>query len=113
MTPSGAWARSNCSWRDRQLMMRAGPSRTYGTIADDPLDRLKEDKMEELKERRKSAKNRSSKLALTIQKIEVQQRTVANMAGGQMGPLPDATSGAEVPKTKSDPFDLRSIPDID
>lgn len=113
MTPSGAWARSNCSWRDRQLMMRAGLSRRYGAIADDPLDRFKEDKIEELRKRRKSAKNRSSKLALTIEKIEAQQRTVANMAGSQIDPVLDVTSGAEIPKTKSDPFDLRSIPDID
>ncbi|MQA37051.1 hypothetical protein [Rugamonas aquatica] len=115
MRLSGPWAKSNCSWRDRKLMINSGLALRYGSVGGDPLDRIKQGKEEDLKQRKKSQRKKSSRTALDIERIEAHQRKVAkipveNPAPAQPLPKPAA---ATVNVSPIDRFGLNDIPKID
>ncbi len=115
MHPSGAWAKSNCSWRDRKLMMNSGLALRYGAVREDPLEEIKQGKIKELKQRKKSSRKKSSSTALSIERIEAHQRkvsTIENVNAPPPSPMPTAKSNG-VTAGKKDRFGLNKIPAID
>lgn len=73
MYPPQKWANTNLSWRDRKLINRAGQSRMNHEEPHDPLDQIKTQKYKEAMERPKSKRKHSSKAALDLARLHVQE----------------------------------------
>jgi hypothetical protein len=115
MHPSGPWAHSDCSWRDRKLMTRSGMARRYGASTVDPLEQTKLEKIEQLKALSKSRRRKSSRTALEVAKIERQQAR-AKQFKATTAPETESIEGQPVESPKADrkdPFGLNEIPSID
>ncbi len=115
MTPSGPWAESDCSWPDRKLMTRSGMARRYGASSVDPLEQLKQEKVELLKTLTKAAARKSSRTALEIAKIEMQQQRISRTNPLESRPSSSgaADTAASPLPIRRDPFGLNDIPKID
>lgn len=115
MIPSGPWAHSDCSWRDRKLLTRSGLARKYGLSNVDPLENLKAEKKEQLSNLTKTRRKKSSRTALEVLKIEAQQNRVARSGASVASPMPATRVDtiASPKSTQRDPFGLNDIPELD
>jgi hypothetical protein len=111
MNLSGPWSRSDCSWRDRKLMGRAGLAEKYAAGTEDPLEQIKQEKLAHLQGLNKARRKKSSKVGLEIAKIDAQQKRAARFPVAQA-----VESHSEEAKPKSgagmDPFGLSLIPQL-
>ena len=110
MYPSGPWKNSDCSWRDRKLMGRAGMTERYHSSAEDPLETIKQEKIVQLASRPKSRRSRSSATALEVAKIEQQQKRAGNKPRAEQ-PQRQEMAPQSVPRGH-DPFGLNIVPDM-
>lgn len=117
MSPSGPWAQSDCSWRDRRLMNRAGLGRRLASMEEDPLDEIKQVKIEQLKSIPKGRRSRLSRTALETAKIDAQQERAKQFLTPDLNADKEINSLDErpVPRPTSvrDTFSLNEIPNID
>ncbi|MGB9989866.1 hypothetical protein [Pseudoduganella rhizocola] len=114
MYPSGPWADSDCSWRDRKLLMRSGKAKRMASYGEDPLEMARQEGLAELKALGKAGRRRTSRVALNVAKIERQQakaRAIVkepDMTSAPVQPTPPRNPGED-----DDPSGLYDIPSID
>lgn len=113
MIPAGPWADSDCSWRDRKLMSRAGMNRTYSDVSTDPLEELKQEKIAQLKASKRASRFKSSKTGLDVARMTAQQKRAAAaqaMAVDEQAPEDEEIESAPLGGIGPDPFGLHGLP---
>ncbi|WP_211441224.1 hypothetical protein [Collimonas humicola] len=111
MILSGPWAKSDCSWRDRKLMARAGMTLRYHAEGEDPLEAVRQEKVEQLAALRLLRRKKSSRTALEVAKIDIQRGRVAALAADNLPPAaPVFPTAAPQQTTAVDRFGFLSIP---
>ena len=115
MRLTGAWANSDCTWRFRKMMIRSALGKRYRGNSEDPMEDIKQEKMNQLKERPKSSARKSSRTALEVVRIEAQQSRVEHihLPADPREFVSDAPARRTSPVGKSDPFGVNAIPQID
>jgi hypothetical protein len=107
MTPSGRWAKSQCSWRDRKLINRSGMATSYGRDGNDPIKQVLETKATQVLNRSASRKKRSSSDALKIAQIALS----ASHVSSETAPVAPITKQNDTGQlSKPDPFGLDDMP---
>lgn len=123
MVPAGPWSRSECSWRDRVLLQRAGNAVHRRSVDEDPLEIFQQHTESDLAALSSPQKKRASKTALSLAKsMQYKSDSAHNDArpsGSQQEaekPAPEDARGTEKstvlasPKKRRDPFGLALVP---
>jgi putative transposase len=110
MTPSGRWANSECSWRDRKLINQSGMAESHARERDDPVVQLLERKAERILKRPQSKKKHSSSDALKVAQIAMNQ---SHEPVQVPTPVPRPKQADVGPPLKPDPFGLNDMPKIE
>lgn len=125
MFASGPWADSNCSLRDRALIQRSGMAQKYQQLAEDPLASFQRNGVDTLQQTSGAQRRKGSKEALTLAKLERQQKALEASASVEKTqrihdaqgpeeppPLPTATAMPPETERRADPFGLSKVPDL-
>lgn len=108
MTPSGRWANSDCSWRDRKLINRSGMADYCASDTGDPVQDWADRKAKELFSRRKPKQKQSSADALQLARF-INQNKKAPKEPAQSTSVASRNVNA-VQVGRQDPFGLNDVP---
>jgi hypothetical protein len=118
MNPPLRWAQSNCSWRDRKLLNRIGKASRLGLDRDDPIEEMKQIKVEAIRKKKKSERMRSSKNALDLAKLsQIKKDSKIKTEQIRTPSTPEKTAYVDsenllTRQENSDPFGLLTFPEI-